>query len=364
LSGITHVVGTILIEAPGSFLNGGGIEAGEDRNVTAPKYFRDASGEVPYVSAQAWRRWLRNTLIEETGWKPSELRAVGARNAKGNVAQISSELNPAEFPEDDIFGYMMARSSKKSEGQDGDVAEDETEEPKEKRGKVKSTMRASPLSTSLLVSIQTRKLPTDEGFVHLKEGTPLPYSTRFYKTHLQGIFSLNYSRLGRFENVGDRIELDDDKARNLLTSKTITIAEDLKEHGKKYQLVDQSQRKVRAQALLDSLARLRGGAKQAQFATDVSPKAAVLAGLSCGNPIFNQLFESSEEGPILGVAKLKEIVSDYSDRILTPVFIGLRVNYLKNESEVRALGETEVRRVPFKVGTVIDAFRNVGELLP
>ena len=48
----------------------------------------------------------------------------------------------------------------------------------------------------------------DKGYVHLTEGTPLPYSTRFYNTQLQGIFGLNYMRLGAFRNEGDRIELD------------------------------------------------------------------------------------------------------------------------------------------------------------
>ncbi len=52
---LTHVVGTFLIQAEGAFLNGAGLGAGEDRNMTVPKTFSDFRDRVPYVSAQAWK---------------------------------------------------------------------------------------------------------------------------------------------------------------------------------------------------------------------------------------------------------------------------------------------------------------------
>ena len=92
-------------------------------------------------------------------------------------------------------------------------------------------------------------------------------------------------------------------------------------------------RKVRATEILKALAVLRGGAKQAAFATDVAPKAIVLAGLSCGNLIFNDLFEDTREGPTVKLAALQEIIADYADRLMTPVFIGIRTEYLHADSE-------------------------------
>jgi CRISPR-associated protein Cst2 len=77
--------------------------------------------------------------------------------------------------------------------------------------------------------------------------------------------------------------------------------------------------------------------KQAAFATDVAPKALILAGLSCGNPIFNRLFTDSEDGPRLNTRRLKEVVADYANRIATPVFVGIREGYLVNQDEVRQL---------------------------
>ena len=271
---LTHVAGTFLIQADGAFLNGAGLGEGEDRNVTIPKTFRDGQrGEVPYVSAQAWKRWLRTTTIQEAGWPASEPQAIGW-NPKGNVNKIAGQLNPVDFPEDDIFGYMRAQEGHGRRR----AAEDEDEgDEEETGGKAKSVMRASPFAASLLVSLRSNGWRgEDEGFVHLTKydpkalaeaeverflgsvsekqdkkqdlwkrleefgkgwtndvksiadetnlerlrellsakaqekgkqvkliensTSPLPYTTRFYNTHLQAVFCLNYScRFGVLE---------------------------------------------------------------------------------------------------------------------------------------------------------------------
>jgi CRISPR-associated autoregulator DevR family len=427
---LTHVAGTFLIQADAAFLNGAGLGEGEDRNVTVPKTFRDGRSEVPYVSAQAWKRWLRNTLIEETGWPASEPKAI-EWNPGGNVNKIAAELNPIDFAEDDIFGYMRAEAG---QGQRTIQEEEESEEgEKTIARRTKSVMRASPFMASLLVSLRpTGWRGQDEGFVHLtkydpqalaeaeverfllavsdkkqdkkksvwerlkevdddfaskaklhsdkseledlrallsekakergKEVTfienpcsPLPYTTRFYNTDLQGIFCLDYSRLGVYWNLGDRIELEEAKAKRLLQEGKIedvtkeepynTLSDNGK-IGRVYRITDNVKPtpKERLSALLKALAVLRGGAKQAQFGTDVSPKVLVLAGLSCGNPIFNHLFSDDQEGPIFKTETFTEVIKDYGDRIVTPVFLGIRTGYLKNEENVRELaGSYEIQ---------------------
>lgn len=489
---LTHVAGTFLIHADGAFLNGAGPErAGEDRNKTFPKSYRDGIGNrVPYVSAQAWRRWLRNTLIEETGWPASELRAIDL-SERGTTNKIAGELNPVEFAEDDIFGYMRAakgqgresvgteederseeetnrdaalkffktissefkalQSGKVTEGRgknkketvlsekdridrgerlvktlqkeiDKQPAEDEEAVEEAMRneiealagafgadklgselknlidrlgkvieefnpGRLKALMRASPFAASLLVSVRRRGWEgLDEGFVHLKEGTPLPYSTEFYNTHLQGVFCLDYGRLGVFWNIGDRIELDEDKAERFLKDNEpkLRVAEDKGKLGKIYELTNAAtSRKERAGALLNALAVLRGGAKQAQFGTDVAPKVIVMAGLTCGNPIFNQLFQDDSAAPVFKVEAFKEIIRDYADRIASSVVIGIRKDYLKNDIDVRGLaGWWKVNQeqsaiegpkdrkgdggswVQVKVGTPIDAAKAMATSLP
>jgi len=366
IKNITHVAGTFLVEAPASFLNGAGLGEGENRNVTIPKTFRDGSNRVPYVSSQAWKRWLRNTLIEETGWPASELKAID-QSAKQTTVKIAGELDPVNFPEDDIFGYMRAEKGQgKRRSENEETENSEPEETGEKGGKkVKPVIRASPFCASILCSVRkTGWQGKDEGFVHLKEGTPLPYTTEFYNTHLQGVFCLNYLRLGVFWNIGDRIELDEAKIVGFLRDQKIKVIQDQGKTGKVYEMTDApTKRKERASELLKALARLRGGAKQAAFGTDVSPKVLILAGTTCGNPIFNSLFIDDGSGPILKVDALKEVARDYSDRIVTPIFVGIRKGYLKNEADVLKLDETKEANAVFKVTTPVDSAEQMAKAL-
>lgn len=333
----THIAGTFLIHADASFLNGAGLGDGENRNVTVPKTLKDKKDDVPYVSSQAWKRWLRNTLIEETGWPSSELRAIDW-SGKGSTSKISGELDPVNFAEDDLFGYMRAQEgqgkiAKKTKEPDDDDELDDDEGPK-KPLKTKAIVRTSPFMASILVSLRKNGWRgRDEGFVHLKEGTPLPYVTEFYTTHLQGIFCLAHHRVGRFENSGDRIELDDSKIAGYLAAAKVVKS------GTAYELANAATiRAERSGALLKALAVMRGGAKQAAFGTDVAPKFLAVAGLSCGNPIFNHLFdESAAAGLHFRKDLFLEILKDYADRIVTPVFIGIRSDYLANQDEIRSL---------------------------
>jgi CRISPR-associated autoregulator DevR family len=467
---LTHIAGTFLIHAPGACLNAGAMGDGDNPNVAVPKTFSDGRDQVPYVSAQAWRRWLRSTAIQEANWPASELQAIGW-NSKGNVNKVAGRLNPVEFPEDDIFGYMRAQA-----GHDRRKVAGENEGEEGELGiKTSAVMRASPFATSLLVSLRsTGWRGEDAGFVHLtkydpealaeaqverflnsvseggKEGkqdvwtrlesfgtewatevrsaaaapnveklrelllakgsdkdgelnlianatSPLPYATRFYNTHLQGVFCLDYSRLGVFWNLGDRIELEESQARKFLEAKVIEDISDEQEYraltqngkaGRVYRMVDIDRiRKLRTSVLLKALAVLRGGANQAQFGTDIAPKVLLLAGLTCGNPIFNHLFEDSDHGPKLKIEPFKEILRDYANRIVTPVLIGIRSGYLGNESDVRALSgfwklqqgaersgaaslegpsstPVEGTSIELRVRTPIEAAREIEEQLP
>lgn len=349
MKSLTHVVGTFLIHADASFLNGAGLGEGENRNVTIPKTLKDHNDNVPYVSSQAWKRWLRNTLIEETGWPASELAAIKV-SEKESTSKIAGKLDPVSYPEDDLFGYMRAqegqgKGAKKAE--ENGLEEDEDEADKPKKGpKAKALVRSSPFSASLLVSVRKKGWRgRDEGFVHLKEGTPLPYTTEFYTTHLQGVFCLAHCRVGRFENLGDRIELEESKAKQYAADGKLT------ENGGVYELANAGTKKERSGELLKALAVLRGGAKQAAFGTDVAPKFLLLTGLSCGNPIFNHLFtDEPTTGLTFKTGRFSELLQDYADRIRTPVFVGFRSGYVQNEEELRSLagkhkfprGEVEV----------------------
>jgi len=316
---LNNITGALLIDATASFLNGAGIAtSGEDKNRVIPKTFKERVNgrfeEVPYVSAQSWRRWLRNTTNEENSWSPSVLKAVGEGSEKGTTNKISTELNPVDFPEDDLFGYMKAGAKNEE-----------------------SIQRTSPFKTSILKGIKNmRATSTDEAFVHLKEGTPLPYSTKFYSTHLEGFFNLEYARLGVYDNLGSRQELSLALVEQYQDKFNETS---LGGKFKRYELKDaESNRKRNAAGLLKGLAFLRGGAKQAAFGSDVAPKVLILAGLESANPIFNNLFVGSGEKPYLNIELLQQLATDYKDKLATPIYIGIRKGYLQNEEEVNAIG--------------------------
>ena len=447
---LSHITGTFVIDAMPSFLNGAGIaKYKNDKNLTILKTFADGTGEsaladretgieqggprkvknyrTVFVSAQSFRRMWRDTLIAETGWKPSLMRAYEENN-EGHTSKSGTGLDPVSYAEDAIFGYMFtiegsgkpvvsaataittntdgtellvtetATVTEESNGEAGSV------EVKQSRARVRSISRTSPLSTSILVGLRKDAWQgTDEAYVHLKEGTPIPYDTQFANTPFTGIFSLNIKRLCRFTNAGDRMELSDKLVKEYLDSKLIvevpdekpeyysleTKIEDVvvtkgknkgkvvkgkistpaKKFGNVYELANNlgQTRKERASAVINSLAVLRGGAKQAAFGTDVSPKVLIMAGLTCGNPIFNTIFEDDNSSNTRGktvsidVDALKEIVSDYKDRIVTPVYIGIRTGFLKYEEELRR----ELNRMDgFIVTTPREAARQLTERIP
>lgn len=316
---LNNISGALLIDASAAFLNGAGLGTGEDKNKVIPKTFREKVNnrfeEVPYVSAQSWRRWLRDTTNEENGWNPSELRAIGEGSEKGTTNKIATELNPIDFPEDDLFGYMKAGSKNEE-----------------------SVQRTSPFKSSILKGIKNmRVINIDEAFVHLNEGTPLPYSTKFYSTHLEGFFNLEYYRLGVYDNLGSHLELSTEV---LAKHKSNLNETGLGNKFKRYEVKNAEQlRKSNAAGLLKGLAFLRGGAKQAAFGSDVSPKVLILAGLESANPIFNNLFNGTGEKPILNTLLLKELAKDYKDKLATPIYIGIRKGYLQNEEEITSIGE-------------------------
>lgn len=341
---ITHIPGTFLISADASFLNGAGLARGEFQNTTVVKTFEDGSKgnhryRVPYASAQAFRRYLRDTVNKEAGWKPSLMRPL-QKNKDGHTNKVGGEFNPIEFPEDDVFGYMRTAKGEEEGEEEGGEAQDnkdkqeiavvleesEEQQLKKKGEKIKDLKRTSPLSTSILMSLRKDGWEgNDEGWVHVKGGTPTPYNTQFYSTTLQGIFCLNYGRLCKFDNVGDNIELREDLVERFVNAGKIKEVEQREyysvdrevedtgkkdrktgkaktkvkfhkrtEHGMIYEMTDaESERKKRASAVLNALARLEGGAKQAAFATDISPKVLIVAGLhNCANPCRTRLIRN------------------------------------------------------------------------
>ena len=290
-----NVVGLMLIDAPHSALNNAGSDAGDRTdNIVRVKTIRKGRTRYPYVSGQAFRYWLRETLEDKFDWEMSPI------NREKKIA--FTEANPIQYPDDDVFGYM--RALKKKEG--GTVT------------------RISPLKNSPLVSVVGQNPTNDFGVMaRHNEGDPVPYEHEFYSTILKGIFSIDLSSLGVF------CESEKTGYRNMYPN-LIEIAEEKGlTHIDDNWILDDETRVKRAQDIINALPYLSGGAKNTSHLTDVTPKILVLAAIDGGNHIFMNIVREENDETIFDIDALDEVINEYGDILKTDVYIGLREGFLK-----------------------------------
>lgn len=315
---MAFVTGLVLIDAPASALNNSGsdIPGARTDNSVAVKFISTRSGSYPYVSAQAYRAWLRATLEKVDGWNSSPI----FREEK--VAYTDS--NPLVYWDDDLMGYMRAESKKQAakDKREADTTRAEATPTTE------TVTRLSPFRISTLVSLAPVSITSDFGVMSRHEGNPVPYEHQFYRATLQGLFSLDLNAAGTFtyrNRTGFR-NLDD-------TRRKLAEAGGLEhlEAAKAYRLPAE-QRLRRVKALFEGMSILHGGAKLTLHYTDVSPALTMLAVTRGGNHIFGHVMKASERGlPVLGIEALAEALSVHGDDILSPVYIGWVRGYIDEE---------------------------------
>jgi CRISPR-associated protein Cst2 len=299
-----NVLGFVMVDAPHSALNNAGLDAGaRTENVVVVKFIRKGKSIYPYVSAQAWRYWWRSALEEKFGWKVSPV----IRETK--IAFTSA--NPFEFPDDDVFGYM--RPHKKELG--GVLA------------------RISPLKCSPLVSVYEHKPTDDFGVMARQQGDPVPYEHQFYSTTLKGIFSLDLKSVGVFgqsERAGYR-----NLTKEYTESKDIkpSIKESRAEKKDEMWFLPKKERVKRAKEVVSALPYIYSTTKAASHLTDVTPKLIILTVIEGGNHFFMNITNDSLEKPLLNIAALRQVISDYKDIILSDIYIGRHEGFLENVKE-------------------------------
>ncbi len=324
---MAFVTGLLLIDAPASALNNLGTVPGRlFDNVAGVKVIKTKEGQYPYVSAQAFKYWLRTTLERsDLGWKAAPVY----REEK--VAY--TDANPILWWDDDLFGYMRAPSTKASA-----VAKREADESRAgETPTVDTVTRVAPFRMSTLVSIAPATIVEDWEVMSRHEGDPVPYSSQFYRTTLKGIVSLDlracgtfsYRRKTGYRNLDDvRMQLAEEKG----LTKNVT--------EKTYRLPTE-ERIRRIAALFEGLARLDGGAKQTLHYTDVAPSLIIMAVVKGGNNIFGHVIGANGRGlPELKIDALQEVLSVYEDSILSDVYVGWVRGYLDEErAKIEKLAE-------------------------
>lgn len=296
-----NVVGFVLIDAPHSALNMGQADPNEaDENKIPVKFVRRGREVYPYVSAQAWRYWWRNTLEANFDWKMSPIQ----REAK--IAFTSA--NPFTYADDDVFGYMRAMSNALGG----------------------TLTRLSPLKTSPLMSVLPQSPTNDFGVMSRHEGDPVPHEHQFYSTVFKGIFSLDLSSVGVFQEVARTgfKNLDEKYVAKPEIQKAVEESQAQKGDDKSWKLPNEVRAK-RASDTIKALPFLSGGAKQTLHLTDVTPKFVVLAVIKGGNHLFMNI-AANESNSSINIKALQEVITDYKNEILSDVFIGRQEGFQDN----------------------------------
>ncbi len=336
---MAFINGLLLIDAPASALNNAGAAPGaRTDNTVAVKAIRTRTGETyPYVSAQAFRYWLRTSLesMPDTGWQAAPI----FREEK--VAY--TDANPIRYWDDDLFGYMRAPSGKKA-ARDARAADASRAVETPLTDGVTLT-RAAPFRVGTLVSIAPVTITDDFGTMSRHDGDPVPHEHQFYRTTLKGLFSLNLSACGTFtyrRKTGFR-HLDDIRINEAKEKGLIHLEQD-----QSYRLqIDERVRRV--QALLEGMARMEGGAKQTIHYTAVAPAVVILAVTRGGNNIFSYVItegKGEKRGlPVVNLEALQEVLDVFSDELLSPVYVGWVKGFHDDEREKLASFNTERVRV-------------------
>ena len=350
---MAFITGLLLVDAPASALNNLGQIPGErDENTTGVKLIRTREGAYPYVSAQAFRYWLRDTL-ERT--QPEWRSAPIYREAK--VAY--TDANPVEWWDDDLFGYMRApgAGAAAKRARAADPAYEKLTPLDIKEGREQAVTRVSPFRVSTLVSIAPVQITEDFGVMARHDGDPVPYVHQFYRTTLQGLFSLDLHAAGTFSYVqrsGYR-NLDEERIR-LAKERGL---DELK-NAKSYRL-PLDVRLKRISALVDGIAQLEGGAKMAVHYTDVSPVVTMLAVTKGGNHVFGHVFGATTRGkPTIQLDALQEVLSVFEREIMSRIYVGWVTGYCDEErGKLAAFSEEPARQGKIAISHPRQAFQQL-----
>ena len=276
-------------------LNGG---EGTGGNVTVMKKIANAKGdEFAYVSGQALRRYMKETLLQ-LGERITEVDEKGEPtfriNDKGKTVDLNNlknwnthkEMAFKKFVDLDLFGYMFP----------------------------KATRRWSPVKVTPLISILPYKGEYD-------------YLTRKQKPKKDG------------DKSGNIVQVEIDTMnfmRGNIMVNTTHIGNEIDEYSYEVSpILDDDEKVARLNIFLDAIKNFNGGAKQARNLEDISPKFIIIAKQKTGNPFLLNTLDVDIEGNI-NIENIKEAIEDNSVESLT---IGISKGIFANEEDIKATFE-------------------------
>jgi len=333
----TCAIGVLLFDMPHSALNNFGLSLESSyENAIAVKTIQKGKDTHPYISAQAWRYWWRNTLRDKEGWQLSPIE----RGKKIAFTQV----DPLQYPDDDVFGYMKTK--------DAMAVRNKKNVPENESGDNENTTltRISPLKCSPLISVTPTRLTDDKGVMARHEGHPVTYGSQFYSTIMKGSFSLDLSSIGCFlaQKRAGYQNINESKKEEYLKMGAVEEEGIVK--------VSQDIRAKRASDTVKVLAFLSGGAKQTLFLTDVVPKMGIFVVFEGGNHPLMSVVYNKENKPFVDIEALKTVISEYKDCLKSKIYIGKSAGFMTEMDDLlQVLGaEKEFECGSFK--EIVDKF--------
>ncbi|MGW7516398.1 type I-B CRISPR-associated protein Cas7/Cst2/DevR [Streptomyces sp. NPDC054796] len=283
------------------------------------KQMRVGREVFPYVSAQAFRRWLRDSL------PAGESRSPVTRSGAGKKQQAYTQGRPDLHLDDDLFGYMVAV-------------------------KKESYQRETVLATGTLVAVTATRPTADFGTMSRDFPTgadPVLHQHELYSAVLGGDVLLDLPRAGVFETDGSglRVSLSTDVAEQAVASGSVEKAV---LRGTAAVALPLAERQRRVGVLLRTLAQVRGGAKQAQHYGDRTPALVLLAPVKGGVNPFTRVLGARDGKPEFRVPVLREELAAWSDELDGPLLLGWAPGFL---DEQRAQVERQLKDL-IDAGTV------------
>lgn len=307
---MTYLVGKVALGVVAGAPNNGLGEA----NVATVKSMRVGRESYPYVSAQAFRRWLRDSL------PATDERSPVTRSGSGQRQQAYTDGRPDRYLDDDLFGYMVA--VKKEQGVPSGTCQ-----------------RDTVLATGTLVAMAPRRPTEDFGTMSRGFGVgenPVIHQHEFYTAELAGDVLLDFPRVGTFEVDGSGLKV----------ALTTAAAKEAEEAGAAPVTLRRipslrlplAERRRRVAVLLRTLAALRGGAKQALHYGDRAPALVLLAPVKGGVNPFTRVLGAKDVGgsgvrTVFRSDVLREELTAWADERDGSVLLGWAPGFLDDQRD-------------------------------
>jgi CRISPR-associated protein Cst2 len=293
---------------------------GKGESTTTPVKKARIRGQVyPYVSAQAFRRWLRDTMTA-MGAVASPTQREGKAQSKAQKANTAAD--PIQYADDDLFGYMKAGA---------------------KGGDSATTLRDTPFMVGTFMSVEPARPTDDFGVMSRGIDEPVLHSHEFYTADLAAPFLLDLPRVGTFTLPGQG---GSGRPNYLSEEKALQTAEAIKAgavvtqfRGHAAVRLPLELRRERVALLLDALAELTGGAKKALHYGDRTPALVAAVPMAGGTNPLGFVVDGAEDGSGLQVRgkALREELSAWDGQWEAPVRFGWRPGFrevLRKEFEL------------------------------